>query len=186
MSSKAQVLLLPARTHNIKGRSLYYLFSVRQVVEVLLNTTIQCVSAAPQYVQGAAEWCGRMLPVLSLERCLELEVLTDRTPPRDVVIRSVTHGNGGQLQEHFAICRVGAAILHMELPLECAPEKVPDRITDASCLTEVYAMPTALLLVVNLAKILNGFKRKENPSTRDYTCYAATVLVPEYRKPSAP
>lgn len=161
MSSEAQVLLLPARTPKIKGRSLYYLFSVRQVAEVLLNTTIQRAPSAPPYLQGVAGWCGRMLPVLSLERCLGLEVLPDRMLPRDVVVRSVTQNNGGQLGEHYAICRVGAAIKHRTLPLHCEPGKVPDRITDASCLTAVFHMQASLLLVVNVEKIINTCRQKQ-------------------------
>jgi chemotaxis signal transduction protein len=167
MSSEAKVLLLPARTPDIKGRSLYYLFSVRQVAEVLLNTTIQRVPSALPYVRGVAEWCGRVMPVLSLERCLGLEILADRMPSRDVVVRSVTYSNGEQLQEDYAICRVGTAIRHMELPLECEPETVPDRVTDASSLTAVYSMPAALLLVVNLEKIISAYKRKQNLSSQE-------------------
>lgn len=156
MSSDAQILLLPARTPDIKGRSLYFLFSVRQVAEVLLNITIQRVPFAPPFVQGVAGWCDRVLPVLSLEHCLGMEILADRMPPRDVVVRSVTQTNEGQFREHYAICRVGAAIRHMELPLDCEPGKVPDRIADASCLTAVYQMQTSVLLVVNLEKIINA------------------------------
>lgn len=156
MSSGAQVLLLPARTHEVKGKSLYYLFSVRQVAEVLLHTAIQPVPFAPPYVQGVAGWCGRVVPVLSLERRLGLKILADRMPPRDVVVRSVTQNNGGQLEEHYAICRVGAAIRHIELPRQCEPGKVPDRITDASCLTAVYHLQASVLLVVNLEKIINA------------------------------
>lgn len=167
MSSDAQVLLLPARTPDINGRSLYYLFSVRQVAEVLLNTTIQRVPVAPPYVQGVAEWCGCVLPLLSLERCLGMEILADRIPTRDVVVRSVTQNNGGQLREQYAICRVGAAIRHMDLPLECEPGKVPARITNASCLAAVYVMQKTLLLVVNLEKIINASKRKQNLSSRE-------------------
>jgi chemotaxis signal transduction protein len=156
MSSDAQVLLLPARTHAVKGKSLYYLFSVRQVAEVRLHTAIQPVPFAPLHVQGVAGWCGRVVPVLSLERCLGLEMLADRMPRRDVVVRSVTQNTRGQLEEHYAICRVGAAIRNMALPLACEPGKVPDRITDASCLTAVYHLQTAVLLVVNLEKIINA------------------------------
>lgn len=156
MSSDPQVLLLPARTHEVKGKSLYYLFSVRQVAEVLLHTAIQPVPFTPLYVKGVAEWCGRVVPVLSLERCLGMEILAGRMPLRDVVVRSVTQNNGGQLEEHYAICRVGAAIRRMELPLDCEPGKVPDRITDASCLTAVYHMQASVLLVVNLEKIINA------------------------------
>lgn len=159
MSSNAQVLLLPARTSDIEGRSLYYLFSVRQVAEVLVNTTIQRVPVAPPHVQGVAKWCGCVLPILSLERCLGMEILADRMPSRDVVVRSVTQNNGGQLLGHYAICRVGAAIRHMELPLECGPGKVPDQISDASCLTAVYSMQKFLLLIVNLEKIIDAFQR---------------------------
>lgn len=156
MSSDAQVLLLPARTHEVEGKSLYYLFSVRQVAEVLLHTAIQPVPFAPRYVQGVAGWCSRVVPVLSLERCLGLEVLADRMPPRDVVVRSITQNSGGQMEENYAICRVGAAIRHMALPLECEPGKMPNRITDASCLTAVYHMQASVLLVVNLEKIINA------------------------------
>jgi hypothetical protein len=87
-------------------------------------------------------------------------------PPRDVVVRSVTYSNGEQLQEDYAICRVGAAIRHMELPLECEPETAPNRITDASNLMAVYSMPAALLLVVNLEKIISAYKRKQNLSSQ--------------------
>ncbi len=166
MSSDAQVLLLPARTPDIKGRSLYYLFSVRQVAEVLLNTTIQRVPFAPPFVQGVAGWCDRVLPVLSLECCLGLE-FEDRIPPRDVVVRSVTQNDGGQWEEHYAICRVGAAIRHMELPLDCEPGKVPGRITDTSCLTAVYDMRALILLVVDLEKIINAYDRKQNLPSRE-------------------
>jgi chemotaxis signal transduction protein len=103
-----------------------------------------------------------VLPVLSLERCLGLEFFTDRIPPRDVVVRSVTQNNEGLLEEQYAICRVGAAIRHMELPLDCEPGKVPGRITDTSCLTAVYDMQASILLVVNLEKILNADKRQRN------------------------
>jgi chemotaxis signal transduction protein len=162
MSSEAQVLLMPARTPEIEGRSLYYLFSVRQVAEVLLNTTIHRAPSAPPYVQGVAGWCGRMLPVLSLERCLGLEILADRMPLRDVVVRSVTQNNGGRWEEHYAICRVGVAIKYMTLPLHYEPGKVPDRITDASCLTAVFYTQASLLLVVNVEKIINTSRQKQS------------------------
>ncbi len=167
MNSDAQVLLLPARTPDINGKTVYYLFSVRQVAEVLLNTMIQRVPFAPPYVQGVTGWCGRVLPVLCLERCLGLELLADRMPPRDVVVRSVVLEDGGQLEEHYAICRVGAAIRHMELPLDCEPGTVPDGVTDGSCLTAVYDMQASILMVVNLEKIINAYQRKKQPLSQE-------------------
>jgi hypothetical protein len=48
------------------------------------------------------------------------------------------------------------ALLLMELPLAWEPGKVPDQITEASCLTAVYHLQAALLLVVNPEKIFNA------------------------------
>jgi chemotaxis signal transduction protein len=167
MNPGAQVLLLPARTPDIHGRTVYYLFSVRQVAEVLLNTMIQRVPFAPPYVQGVAGWCERVLPVLCLERCLGSELLADRMPPRDVVVRSVVLDEGGQPEEHYAICRVGAAIRHVELPLDCEPGTVPEGVTDASCLTAVYDMQASILMVVNLEKIINAYPPKPKPPSQE-------------------
>ncbi len=152
----AQVFIFPARTSGFDGNPVYYLFSVRQVVEVLRHVDVQAVPFGPKYAEGVAEWRGHVLPILSLEKCLGLQESNEQMPRRTIVVRSVAENSNGNFHESYAIVKVGAAVHQLALPLACEPVDVPHWVTETACLSGVYQMQERFLLVVNVEKILNA------------------------------
>ncbi len=151
----SQVLIFPARMPEMEGKRVFYLFSVRQVAEVLSHANVQPVPFGPRYAEGVSEWRGCILPVLSLEQCLGLKASNEQMPLRTIVARSVTKDNLDNQHEMYGIFKVGAAIRQLGFPLACEPTAIPDWVTDGSCLYGVYKMQASLLMVVNIEKILN-------------------------------
>lgn len=156
------VLIFPARTPGVQGKQVYYLFSLRQVVDVLRQANPQPVPFGPGFAEGVAQWRGRVLPVLCLEQCLGMKTSDETIPLRTIVVRGVHQGNGHEPRELYAIFKVGAAVRQLVLPLACNPIPVPPWITNASALSGVYAMEKTILLVVNLEKIL-GITQSPEP-----------------------
>jgi chemotaxis signal transduction protein len=148
--------MFPARTPEIDRKRISYLFSVRQVAEVLNHPAAQPVPFSPPYTEGVAQWRGRVLPILSLEHCLGIGISEKNMPLRSIVIRSVTVDAADNLQEEYTIFKVGAAIRQLDLPLSCSPTRIPHWISDPSMLSGVYESNTTLFFVVNIENILNS------------------------------
>ncbi len=148
--------MFPARSAVIQGKKLSYLFSVRQVAEVLNHANTQPVPFAPTYTEGITQWRGKVLPVISLEHYLGVDLSEEHMTHRSIVIRSVTGDTAETLQEVYTVFKVGSAIRQLELPLSCAPTHVPHWITEPSVLSGVYESDDTLFLVPNLESILDS------------------------------
>lgn len=163
----AQVLLFPAMASEVQGRQIHYLFSVRQVAEVLSEIQVHDVPFGPQYVQGIAEWRGRSLPVLSLEHCLGLDrPETAEMKLRTVVVRGVHQHTDDDPQELYGIVQVGTAVRKLELPLACKPISMPAWIVGTSYMKGIYEWEQHLLLVVDIEKILGVVRKPESGADR--------------------
>jgi chemotaxis signal transduction protein len=160
------VLIFPARTPGVQGKQVYYLFSLRQVVDVLRQVDPQPVPSGPRFVEGVAQWRGRALPVLTLEHCLGMKTSDEAMPLRTIVVRSVHQGDGHEPRELYAIVKVGAAVRQLGLPLACNPIPVPPWITHASALSGAYETKKTILLVVNLEMILGAAQSHEPQNER--------------------
>lgn len=152
----SRVLIFPGRTADIEGKPVFYLFSIRQVAEVLTHVDAQLVPFAPAYVQGIAHWRDRVLPVLSLEQCLGIKQSDNQMPQQTIVVRGVTKDSTDNLHELYAICKVGAGVHHLDFPLECEPVAAADHIPNAFYLHGAYQMQKRLLLVINIEKVLKA------------------------------
>lgn len=152
--SARQVLIFPARLPNHHNRSVYYLFSLRQIVDVLRQPTTQWIPFGPSYAKGIAEWRGRVLPVLSLEQSLGMERSDQAMPLRTIVVQGVHQEKGSNLKSIYAIFNVGAAVRQHQLPLACTPIEIPHWISKRSFVSGAYHRENQLLLAMNLERIL--------------------------------
>jgi chemotaxis signal transduction protein len=151
----AQVLVFPAQASEVQGKQINFLFSVRQVVDVLVEARVQSVPFGPQYAKGIAEWRGRSLPVLSLEHSLGLKIPEPVAMRlRTIVVRGVHRRNDHDLLELYGIVQVGSAVRKLDLPLPCKPVSAPAWIAESSYLKGIYEWEQRVLLVVDLEKIL--------------------------------
>ena len=159
--SAHQVLIFPARVPNHLNRSVYYLFSLRQIVDVLRKPTTQWIPFGPSYAKGIAEWRGRVLPVLSLEQSLGMKTSDQAMPLRTIVVQGVHQEKGSKLKAIYAIFNAGAAVRQHQLPLACTPIEIPRWISKRSFVSGAYKKENQLFLAMNLERILGI------PSTHD-------------------
>lgn len=150
------MLIFPARIANIEGKPVFYLFSVRQVAEVLTHVDAHPVPFAPEFTQGVTHWRGRVLPILSLEHCLGVAPFENQKPLKPIVVRSVIKDSTGALKELYAICKVGTEVHLLDFPLDYESIPVPEEIVNRSYIYGTYKMQKGLLLVINVEKILNA------------------------------
>jgi chemotaxis signal transduction protein len=153
--TNGHVFVFPARTPVVESKRIYYLFSVRQVVEVLNCVSVHPVPYAPHYAEGVTQWRGRVLPVMSLEHFLGIAVSGDQKHLRSIVVRSITKDSVDMFHEVYTIFKVGAAIQQIDLPMACEPVSVPDWVTNANVLSGVYQLERNLFLVINMGAILD-------------------------------
>lgn len=154
--TNGNVFVFPARRREVEGSRIFYLFSIRQVAEVLNRADVQPVPLAPPHAEGLTLWRGHILPMISLEHCLGISVPGEQMPVRNIVARTITRDSNETLNEIYTVFRVGAAIRQMNLPLICEPTGVPDWVSNASVLSGVYQLKNHLYLVMNMEAILTS------------------------------
>ena len=154
--SDARLLVFPARTPAIKGRQVCFLFSIRQVVEVLGTIDIRPVPFGSGWTEGVADWRNRVVPVLSLEGCVGIQVPKDPLPQRPIVIRSASRHRSGEVQTLYAIANVGLGVEQLALPVACEPIQTPEWVADNTAVSGAYRTPERVLLAVDMEKILNA------------------------------
>ena len=154
---KAHVITFPAKTPLVKGRQLHFLFSVRQVVDVLKEVGSQSVTSDQHYIHSIAKWRGRIVPVICLEECLGLRTIRKGMPLRTIVVRGVQQSDGEDVQDLYAICEVGAAARQYQLPLVCKPITPPEKLPGVNFLKGIYVMDDYLFMVVNIESVLADF-----------------------------
>lgn len=154
IQSAGKVFIFPAFAPEHEEKQVFYLFSLRQVVEVLRAVKILPVPFSPCGTEGVAEWRGRVVPVLSLEKYLGINWSGEPKRVRSIALRSVGKSKKERIEDLYAIVNVGVKVEQLELPLECDAAETPEWITETSCLIGTYQMPNRLLLVVDIEKIL--------------------------------
>ena len=154
---KANVIAFPARAPLVGGRQLHFLFSIRQVVDVLKQVEFQSITSNQPYIHGIAKWRGRVVPVICLEKCLGLRIVKNGMPPRTIVIRGAKQCDSGDVKDLYAICELGAAVHQYQLPIACKPITPPKKLPGIDFLKGIYAMDEYLFIVVNIEGILADF-----------------------------
>ncbi len=160
-----KVLIFPAMTPAVRNNKLYFLFSIRQVEDIIQEINICPVPFAPSYTEGLGWWREQAIPVISLEACLGLEKEPSREDPRFMLIRSAAQlkigfeagqsvGNGGVMR---AIVKAHRSIRLSTLPIKCVPVAAP-WIPHREFVRGVYEWDQGFLIVADINTILNGFE----------------------------
>jgi chemotaxis signal transduction protein len=152
--TQERVLIFPAQTPDISGNRVHFLFSVQQVKDILQKAEIFPVPFAPPYAQGIAQWRHHVVPVISLEARLEMEIVHPKEPSRLVLVRGIEKSHA-QLREVFAMITVVPAMRMMDLPSSSVPITV-DWFKEKSLIRGVYEWEEGFLIVVHMENILRG------------------------------
>ena len=153
-TSEQRVLIITAQTPKVSKRQVNFLFSQRQMEDILMDTAVQPVPLSPSYVEGVAEWRGQALPVVSLESCLGMEFQTSSKVQRLMVVQA-SKKNADSTERYRIMVRVVPPIRMQTLPIECVPvsgEWIPEKYFARA----VYEGDDGFLVVAHMKNILFG------------------------------
>jgi len=153
-TSEKRVLIFSAQTPRVSNRQIYFLFSQHQMEDILMDTSVQPVPLTPSYIEGAAEWRNQVLPVISLEACLGMELLNSPKTQRLMVVRAFKN-EAAPMGIYRIMLRIVPPIRMLTLPIECSPvsdEWIPEKIF----VKGVYEWQDGFLVVAHMKNILNG------------------------------
>ncbi|MDM8555071.1 chemotaxis protein CheW [Desulfococcaceae bacterium HSG7] len=157
-----KVLIFPAMTPTVGNNQIYFLFSIRQVEDIIQEINICPVPFAPSYTEGLGWWREQTLPVISLEACLGLEIKSSRKDPRFMLIRSAAQLQiglesgqpAGSVGAMRSIIKVHRSIRLSTLPIKCAPVEAP-WIPNREFVRGAYEWDEGFLIVTDINTIFN-------------------------------
>ncbi len=162
-----QVLIFPALfpAAEMSERDVYFLFSVTQVEDIIKELLIYPVPFSPSYTEGIAQWRDNVVPVISLEKCLNRDEVAgsnlclepamhgnEKKNTRIIMVRSISEGN----EIKRCAVRVIPPIRIFSLPIQCTPVSSVEWITKKHLVRAVYEWDEGYLVVPYMEKILTG------------------------------
>ena len=147
-----RVLIFPAQTPKVSDKQIYFLFSLRQMEDIVMESTVLPVPLSPPHVEGITEWREQIVPVVSLEMCLGLKTQSVPNIQRLMVVRT-TQKNGSLMGDYRVMFRVVPPIRMVSLPFECTPVSggwIPERYLAKG----VYEWENGYLVVAHMENIL--------------------------------
>ena len=153
-SMEKRVLIFPAQTPEVSNRQVFFLLSLRQMEDILIDAPVQPVPFSPAHIEGMAEWRGHILPVMSMETCLGFEFQNTRKIQRLMVVRAVQNGSTKKNVDRMML-RVIPPIQMLTLPIDCSP--VSDEWIPENYLAKgVYEWENKFLVAAHIDNILGG------------------------------
>jgi purine-binding chemotaxis protein CheW len=149
-----KVLIFGVLTPKVANRQVYFLFSIRQMEDILMKTVITPVPFSQPYLKGIAQWHDNVVPVISLEECLGLESSNHGQDTRMVVLH-VPARNVGHQGHHRVMLQVVPPFRMLALPIDCDPVS-HDWIPARNLVRGVYEWGNNLLVIAHIEKILDG------------------------------
>jgi CheW-like domain len=149
-----KVLIVNVQTPKVADRQVYFLFSITQMEDILLETLITPVPFSQPYLKGIARWHDNVVPVIALGECLGLESLDQVKDTRMIVLRVPT-SDVGRRGHHRMMLQVVPPFRMLALPIDCDPVS-HDWIPARHLVRGVYEWENNLLVIAYMEKILDG------------------------------
>ncbi|MDM8523354.1 chemotaxis protein CheW [Desulfococcaceae bacterium HSG8] len=176
-----KVVVFPAMSPaEISDGQIYFLFSIRQVEEIINEVSVQSVPFSPSYIEGVTLWRNHVVPVISLEELLGMETMPDKSgfrllstrlitvrilppfspvenPPLPVSAENPQHLSYAEKRkkEGRIMLRVAPTIRMVSLPIPCTPVSSVGWIPKRDLVRGVYEWEEGYLVVVHMFSIFS-------------------------------
>jgi chemotaxis signal transduction protein len=142
-----RVIVCPAMAREVFEKPVYFLFTLRQIQDIIREVEVHPVPFSPPHILGIATWRHYVVPVLSLEACLGMTP----QPPSSLTRRIVVRSSGKNLLVMF---NAAEGIRIIPLPLSCSAVLPPAWLSDTEWIQGVYEWQEGVLVVVDVERIL--------------------------------
>lgn len=157
ISALQKVIIFPSLTERLGEGQIYFLFSLRQVEDIIKEVRVYPVPFSAPHIEGIAEWRDRVMPILSLEKCLGMKSGSGtHAGTRLITVRLLRESEGKKRpEEERMMFRVSPSIRMLSLPLDCSPVPVSScsGIPRPHLLRAVYEWSEGFLAVIRLGEI---------------------------------
>ncbi|HAO22686.1 MAG: hypothetical protein BWK80_55635 [Desulfobacteraceae bacterium IS3] len=145
-----KVIIFPASTQTVFGEKIYFVFSVRQVEDIIREIPVSPVPFSPRYLKGIVRWRDCIIPVISMEECLGFDMLNVENANRLLTVR------GGDGKKERAMIKTGSGLRMLSLPIPCTPAASSEWIPEKHLVSGVYEWEEGFLICVRIDDILSG------------------------------
>lgn len=145
-----KIIIFPALTQTVFGKKIFFVFSVRQVEDIIREIPVSPVPFSPSYLKGIVRWRDCILPVISIEECLGFEVSGVEAANRLITVR------GGDGKKERAMIKTGPGLRMLSLPIPCTPASSSEWIPEKHLVSGLYEWEEGFLLCVRIDDILSG------------------------------
>ncbi len=157
ISADQKVIIFPALTEKHTEGQIYFLFSLRQVEDIIKEVRVYPVPFSSPHIEGITEWRDRVVPVLSLEKCLGIKPCPEaHAGTRLITVRLLREKEGRKrIKEERLMFRISPFIRMLSLPLACTPVPVSScsGIPRPQLLRAVYEWNEGFLAVIHVGEI---------------------------------
>ena len=157
ISTTQKVLIYPALISARPDQQVYFLFSLRQVEDILMDVTVKPIPSSPSYVDGIAEWRSCTMPVISLDAFWEPNHITSHKTRQLMVVRTPQI-----IKTVFGLDRImlrmTPPVRMLPLPIDCSPVS-HNWISDKLQTKGIYDWEDGILVLADIEKILDGYHR---------------------------
>lgn len=151
-SGKAVVIQMDGATE--EDTSLFFLFTVNQVEEVLSEITLVGIPFSPEFIQGMCCWRGQVVPVIDIEKRFGLSESTHTSSGRYLLVRTGAQDSKGGRQLLRCVFRVPDRIKVIQNAGDSSsimPEKVG---IESSLVRGTFQQGNDIFMVPDVASIL--------------------------------
>lgn len=151
-SGKAVVIQMDGASE--EDTSLFFLFTVNQVEEVLSEITLVEIPFAPEFIQGMCCWRGQVVPVIDIEKRFGLSGSTHTSSGRYLLVRTGAQDSTGGRQLLRCVFRVPDRIKVIQNVGDSSsimPEKVGIK---SSLVRGTFQQENDIFIVPDVASIL--------------------------------
>jgi len=157
ISAEQKVIIFPSLTKSNTEGQVYFLFSLRQVEDIIKEVRVESVPFSLPHIEGITVWRDRVVPVLSLEKCLGMNHQSDpdvSAGTRLIMVRLLREERGRPKEERIMF-RVSPSIRMLSLPLQCSPVPVNpcSDIHRPHLLRAFYEWSEGFLAVIHIGEI---------------------------------
>lgn len=159
ISADQKIIIFPALTESQTEGQIYFLFSLRQVEDIIKEVRVYPVPFASPHIEGITEWRNRVVPVLSLEKCLGMKNTSEASSgTRLITVRLLREREGRKHpEEERLMFRISPSIRMLSLPIACTPVPVSScsGIPRPQMLRAVYEWDKGFLAVIHVGEFFS-------------------------------
>ena len=151
-----KVVAVQAGRKKVDGKPLFFLFTARQIEEVLADVRLSPAPFAPAFLSGFCNWRGHVAPVIDIEQRFGFSGATRASRDRFLVVRAGAPGEAEGEKMLRCVLRVTDQIQTLDATAFSAPISA-DRIgVEPSLIMGAFQQEEDFFIVPDLVAILGA------------------------------